>query len=288
MDDVFLENDFLKIKVKHKGAELCSLFNKQTALEYVWPAGDEWAKHAPLLFPIVGQLKNDQYEYKAKMFTMERHGFARTKNFRLKSNTSQSLTFILESDAQTMLHYPFAFQLEVSYTLHQHLLAINYKVINPVSDELLFSIGAHPAFKIPLLKEEFYSDYYLQFNHPENADRWLLCAGLIAESTPYFTNRDQLPLSHSLFKDDALVFKNMQSTIISIRCKKTEHGLHFKMDGYPFLGIWAAKNANFVCIEPWHGIADGVNTSGMLENKEGIIKLSGHNEFNCAYSIETF
>jgi len=97
-----------------------------------------------------------------------------------------------------------------------------------------------------------------------------------------------LPLSHSLFKEDALVFKGVTSDTISLRCKKSEHGLHFNMKGYPYLGLWAAKNANFVCIEPWHGIADNVHTTGDLKDKEGIIQLPENENFCCNYSIETF
>jgi galactose mutarotase-like enzyme len=130
----------------------------------------------------------------------------------------------------------------------------------------------------------------LQFNKTENAGRWPLTDdGLIdKEPTPFLQNEDNLPLKKELFYKDALVFKDLQSKSISIVSDKTEHGVKVEFDGFPYMGIWAAKDADFVCIEPWCGIADTVNSTGRLEDKEGIQTLVANEEFSRTYSIEVF
>ena len=288
MKSTKIENDFLSITVKHAGAELCNLFNKQTSIEYLWQGGNAWPKHAPVLFPIVGQLKENKYVYNGKTYTLERHGFARTKDFTVHSTTHDKVVLVLNDDEETFIHYPFRFNLFITYELKQNILLVSYEINNKSNGDMYFSLGAHPAFNVPLLAQEYYSDYHLEFNKHETAQRWLLQNGLIDKPVDFLADENILPLSHSLFKEDALVFKGLISEIISLRCKRSEHGLHFRMKDYTYLGVWAAKNANFVCIEPWHGIADNVHATGELKNKEGIIRLSENENFCCNYSIETF
>jgi galactose mutarotase-like enzyme len=156
-------------------------------------------------------------------------------------------------------------------------------------DELLFSVGGHPAFAVPMVKDTDYKDYYLQFNKTEQLHRWKPEGGLIAnhaEALP--TQNGKLSLQHELFYEDAIVIKNMQSNSITLGCTNHQHGLHFNFDNFPFFGIWAARNANFVCLEPWCGIADNVNSNQQLINKEGIITLAANTHWQRSWSVELF
>ena len=129
----------------------------------------------------------------------------------------------------------------------------------------------------------------IEFNIEENADRWLLNNGLLDNKTSsLLKNTNTLPLHKSIFYEDALVFKNLQSTSISLKSKKSNHGLDFKFEGYPYFGIWAAKDADFICLEPWHGIADDILANQQLKEKEGINALLPGNEFYCDYSVSVF
>jgi galactose mutarotase-like enzyme len=284
-----IENDFLLVKAKEEGAELTSIFNKETNLEYLWQAGNEWPKHAPVLFPIVGQLKDNFFIYEEEKYFLERHGFARNLKFSvLKSDITQT-GFLLKSSDETLKIYPFEYELKIIYSIIENKLNIKYEVKNSGKRKMFFSIGAHPAFKIPLNEMESYEDYFLQFNKNEFAERWKLQGGLIAdEKEIVLNNTNELHLKNSLFYNDALVFKNLSSDLITIKSKKSKHGLHFNFKAFPYFGIWAAKDAGFVCLEPWHGIADSINHNQQLENKEGIIHLEPQKTFNCEYSIETF
>ena len=286
---ITLQNDQIQIKVKPLGAELCSIFHKSNQLEYMWQAGSDWPKHSPLLFPIVGQLKDNYFKYKGQKFVLPRHGFAREKNFSLIEQGPNRLVFKLTQDEETLKVYPFHFNLEVEYALRDDTVVITYVVENTNAENLYFSIGAHPAFKVPLLENENYTDYKLVFENEVTAATWPLDNGLVMEnSKSILEKKNELHLTKELFAKDALVFKNFESKSIQIKNKNHSHGLKFNLNDAPYLGLWAAKNADFICIEPWYGIADSVNANQEIISKEGIIALAPNDEFTYTYSIQVF
>ena len=286
-----IENDILKVSIKTKGGELDSIYNKETNLEYMW-GGDPafWGKKSPVLFPVVGTLKNDIYYYNHKEYSLTRHGFAREMDFMVTAQTSSSAQFTLQSNEITFSKYPFSFRFDVIYSLKADKLVVNYKITNTGNDSLYFSVGGHPAFKVPLVNDTVYNDYYLEFNKPETTGRWPISKDGLIESSPapLLNNKNRLSLSKELFYNDALVFKNLVSDKISLRSEKITNGLEFDFAGFPYLGIWAAKNADFVCIEPWCGIADSVTSDQQIVDKEGIIKLGAKEIFERSWSVRTF
>jgi len=272
-----IENGQLRVSINTKGAELHSIFSKETNLEYLW-RGDPafWGKKSPLLFPIVGTLKNNIYLYKNHNYHMNRHGFARDMEFVVSNEAAASITFRLTENKDTLAMYPFAFRLDVMYTLDKDSLSVTYRVSHQNDDDIYFSIGAHPAFAVPLEKHLAYSDYYFDFGNKENAERWMISPeGLIeTEPIPFFQQNDQLPITRELFKKDALVFKSLVSHTVTLKTDQSPHGIELHYPGFPYLGLWAAPKADFVCIEPWCGIADGINSNQRLEDKEGIQRLA--------------
>jgi galactose mutarotase-like enzyme len=174
--------------------------------------------------------------------------------------------------------------------LSENTLQVTYEVLNTGDSELYFSVGGHPAFRIPLEPSSGYDDYYLQFNRKENAGRWPISPeGLIKNKpVPLLEDSDYLPLTKELFLSDALVLKDLRSGVVAVRSSKSMHGLEFHFQGFPFLGIWAAKHADFVCIEPWCGIADAVDHNGQLSEKEGINKLEPQELFTRTWSVSFF
>lgn len=285
-----IENDQLIVKIKSKGAELFSIVSKQTKLEYMWGAEPAWAKSSPVLFPIVGTLKGNTYTYQNKSYSLPRHGFARDEAFTVEHSQKESITFLLTSTIASLEKYPFHFELRISYHLKQDELHTTYQVNNSGSEEMYFSIGAHPAFKAPLIPALGYEDYYLQFSKKENTPRWPITSdGLIdATPTPLLADTDRLDLKHELFYADALVLKQPASETISLKSDKDKHGLEFHFKGFPFLGLWAAKDANFICIEPWCGIADAVTHNQELTGKEGIEKLAPAASWSRSWGVRCF
>lgn len=286
---IFLENELLYAAIAPKGAELQNLVHKKYGREHMW-RGDAayWGKHSPVLFPIVGGLKNDTYYYKNKTYQLPRHGFARDKVFAAEQLSATEAVFTLTQDEQTLAVYPFTFILKLRYRLNEGTLSCTYEVYNPGNEAMLFSIGAHPAFAVPFTSDTSYTDYYLEFNKAENLQRWKLEDGLIASPEPLALERNVLPLQESLFYKDAIVLKQMKSNQIKLGCNKISPGLHFKFDNFPFFGIWAAKDAPFVCLEPWCGIADSISHDQQLVNKEGINVLPANSHWQRTWSVECF
>jgi len=288
---VTIENDILKAQINPLGAELNSLYHKQFQREYMW-SGDPayWSKHSPILFPIVGTLKNNQYIHNGKTYEMGRHGFAREKIFLEEERTADSVVFLLKSDESTLRIFPFEFELRIRYQLRKSQLNVTYEIGNMGRELLLFSVGGHPAFALPLTDDTDYNDYYLEFEKAETVGRWPISPDGLIEKEPVelLNNTHQLPLTKELFQKDALVFKDLASTEVSLRSDKSDRGLWFDFADFPYLGIWAAKNADFICIEPWCGIADDVDSRQELRYKEGINKLPPGQLFSRTWVVELF
>jgi galactose mutarotase-like enzyme len=288
---VTIENDWLKAVINPKGAELTSLQLTATGAEYMW-SGDTtvWAKHSPVLFPIVGTLKNNSVVINGHQYQMSRHGFARDMNFDVEHHSSADAIFILRDSPETKKLYPFAFEFRIKYSLESNQLSVTYLVKNTDTQTMYFSVGGHPAFRLPLQQNIDYSDYYLLFNEVEYAGRWPISPDGLITKTPeeMFRESQKLVLSRQLFYKDALVFKHLRSDRLRLQSDKGGPALEFEFRGFPFLGLWAAKNADFLCIEPWCGIADNVDASGLIEQKEGIERLGAGEEFTRTWSVTLF
>lgn len=286
-----LQNKVLSIKVNSFGAELCSVVSKETTIEYIWQADEKvWARHAPNLFPIVGKLKNGSYTYQSKSYQLPQHGFARDNEFICIEERTDFILFEFTANDSFLEKYPFHFSLQIGYKLIENKIEVSYSVFNPDSKELYFSIGAHPAFNCPLQNEESFNDYELAFPNKNKLVINQLNDGLITNTTKEIELiNSKLSVSKQLFDNDALVCLNTQIEEVSLVSKKTNHGVSLTSKDWPYYGIWSKKGTeHFVCLEPWHGIADNENTAGELESKTGIIKIEPEQYFNCSFDMLFF
>ena len=284
-----LKNKNLTIKINPKGAELTSLFNNQNQTEYLWNADPTfWGKSSPVLFPIVGSLKENKYCFEGQEYMLPRHGFARDKEFIVEESDENSITFLLTHDENTLKIYPFKFEFRLIYSLENNTINVTYSVKNTGENKMYFSVGGHPAFAVPVTENTSYNDYYLQFNKTETFKRWGLTSEGLIETQPidFLADTDKLDLTKELFYDNAIVFKNLESTSVILKSDKTNRQLKFDFEGFSYLGIWAAKEADFVCIEPWCGIADSANHNQELIKKEGMIKLDLGETFERTWRVE--
>lgn len=288
---VTIENEHISVRINTKGAELDSLYSKDTKMEYLW-SGDAayWNKKSPILFPVVGTLKHNTYYYNDQSYSLTRHGFARDMEFTVSSQSPSSATFTLTHTDETLKSFPFPFKLDVTYSVVENEVFVHYDVSNTGNDNMYFSIGAHPAFSIPLDKKSDYEDYFFEFDQLEDAYRWMISReGLIEPTTiPFLINTSELPITKELFRGDAIVFKYMNSTRVKLRSRKSPHGVEVHYEGFPFIGLWAAPDADFVCIEPWCGIADSTTSTQQLINKEGINLLTPQQNFERTWSVRLF
>lgn len=286
-----LENEHIRIAISEKGAELQSFFDKTSGLEIMWEGDPKvWGKKSPVLFPIVGTLKDNTFFYNNQSYPLTRHGFARDMQFSAQKPNSNTIQLTLFSNADTLKIYPFEFEFSLNYTIEENTCYVTYEIKNQGSDPMFFSVGGHPAFKVPLFAGEAYDDYQLLFDTEEDAQRWVISPeGLIEnQSVPFLKESSLLPLSKDLFLQDAIVLKNLKSNSVKLISRHNQKGLEFNFAGFPYLGLWAAPGGNFICIEPWCGIADSVNFNQQLSEKEGIVKLAPLESFSRTWSVTTF
>lgn len=251
---------------------------------------DVWGSHAPVLFPIVGGLKDNLFFYKDQKYHLPRHGFIRrNKDLYVVTHTPDTLVLQLDSNETTREMYPFDFSFQLSFTLLSNQLKIAHRVFNSGNDRMYFSLGAHPAFNCPLEEGDTYEDYHLKFEQREYLKRWNLNAsGQIAEEGELVMDHSHIiPLNPHLFKKDALIFKELKSRQVSLY-RATKEIIRVKFRDFTSLGLWAKPEAPFICIEPWLGYADAYHSSQQLTEKAAILNLQHQKEFSAKYSIEIF
>lgn len=256
------------------GAELSSLKNAQ-GLELLWQAGPAWPRHAPILFPIVGRLKNDELRHRGKVYPMTKHGFARDQCFDWTEQGPRSCTLELVDTAASRVHYPFAFRLAVTFTVDAAHLDVMFEVTNTGDEMLPASAGAHPAFNWPLLPELGKDAYSVTFSNEEREPIRRLNDGLLRpkpEPTPI--QGKTLALSERLFDDDAVILDRPASTAVRYAADRGP-SIDVSWQGFRELGLWSKLGgAPFLCIEPWHGFASPENFDGEFTEKPGLMHLA--------------
>lgn len=285
-----LENEYIKIQINSLGAELRSLISLENGREYLWLADPAyWKRTSPILFPLVGRFKNNQFTYDGKNYNMSQHGFARDRQFELlDSDNKHKIALVLNSDSLTYENYPFNFKLIIEYELIARKVQVRWRVINMDNKIMHFSIGAHPAFMCPIDEADMCK---LQFNIKDNLQYKLLGKDSLLLDKVY-----DLPLiegkwqfTKDVFAHDALVFEDYQIKEVAMldNNDKPYLTMHFAA---PVTGIWSPpnKNAPFICIEPWYGRCDAADFSGNLNDREYGNSIAGGAEFAAHYDIEIY
>lgn len=287
----------LIIAVERKGAELLSVCDVDSGnKEYVW-SGDAtfWKSHAPNLFPFIGRLLTGKYTYRGREYELKsRHGFARDREFELAAHTETSMTFSLRSDGETKTVYPFDFEFLIRYDLLENkTVGVTYTVRNvSETDEMIFAVGSHPGFRVPLNSDEKFEDYFLEFSEPCEPQRLLLTEeGFLTGETEAFEleGKTVLPLRHNLFDNDAIVLKNT-SKCVTLKSRNGKNGLRMDFDGFELLGIWHTNKseAPFVCLEPWNGHSAFADEKLPLEEKRDMLRLEPRGEYSVGFKLRIF
>ena len=271
----------LEIKTVEKGAELISA--KFNGIEKIHDGESFWNRHSPILFPIVGKLKDGKTVINGEEFEMGQHGFARDMEFEKIDENS----YVLKSNEETKLKFPFDFELYVSYKIKENKLYTNYKVVNKSLTTMIFGLGGHPAFNC----EYSSGKYRLEFEDIEDDIKiYQLENGLLKnkpEKTDKFIKENRIFLSDKTFENDAIIMTNLKSDKVYLKTERKTI-LAFEFKNFPYLAIWSKEAAPFICIEPWFNTADSVNSNGIFEEKENLIKLEPNQNFEAEYSVEFF
>ncbi len=274
------ENEYLSLRVKQLGAELNSLVLKSTKFEYIWQGNpDIWYGQSPVLFPFVGRLLDDKYSVNSREFTCPKHGVARKRPFELVSSTKSSLTFLQTEDNDSLLLYPFKYNLFITYELFGEKLVTTLRVDNTNSGIMYFSIGAHPGFNCDIGDT-------LNFNTPQTVftERIDEMGILTGEKFPLLKNEKALTITENIFNNDALIISGLTENTLTL--KSRDRYLIFSYSDAPILGIWAKPNAPYVCLEPWYGVNDNYDKKKDISEKRGILSLKAKDSFSFSWEAQ--
>lgn len=279
-----LTNEKMRIKIKELGAELSSIYSMELDKEILWQGDSKyWTGQAPILFPIVGSLKDGFYLYEGEKYELPRHGFARRKVFEPVEVQEKKITLSLKSDKETLEVYPFDFQLLVTYELSNNKVKVGYEVINKNNGCMYFSIGAHPAFNADIERGGVRLSLDSPMTKPSykmDTERGLL----MREYFPVYENSQRISINYEWFQNDTLVFDSLGIQSMQMEEQSTRGVVRVEFEKFPYLGVWT-PNAPFLCIEPWHGVTDFIDGNHNLAEKTGIIKIDEGKTFACSYTI---
>lgn len=284
-----MKNEKLTVEIESLGAELKSVKSNTTGMEYMWYGRPEYYKRtSPILFPIVGSLRNQEYFYEGKKYPMPQHGFARDMEFEVKLQSEDEIWFLLVSDSSTLEKYPFEFELHIGYRLTESTLKVMWKVVNKSNKEMYFSIGAHSEFNCPLHGEADKTGYGLDFNTKQNvlASR-INGDGLMMSPKQELQLKDgKMLFPEGFFDDGVYIVENDQTHRVSLTDPSGKAYVTVSFDA-PLFGVWSPekKNAPFVAIEPWYGRCDRDTFEGELCDREWGNKLNPDSTFEKSYEI---
>lgn len=285
-----IENEMLICTIESNGAEIRSLKNKVTGEEYIWQINKSiWGSSSPVLFPVIGKIKEEKVIFNGKEYAMPKHGIVRNNNMlSFEQHGASSCAFILTSSAETLKQYPFRFSFSVEFSLIEKRLIMIYKVENRDSVPMSFACGGHTAYACPLNENIKLSDYVIEF--PTQLDLKVSkigVSGLLSHHKHDIESHDGiLPLSDTLFNEDALIFSDIECDWIRLRKKNDKKGIVVRFTGYPHLALWSKPSADYVCIEPWLGLPDRENESIDLTQKLSYKTIEPDAKFSIAIETE--
>jgi galactose mutarotase-like enzyme len=281
-------SDGAAAQLETKGAELRSL-KDIFGTEYIFQGDAKyWGRRSPVLFPIIGEQKDGKFEYEGKTYEMSRHGFARDAEFEVIARNRSRVLLSFASNGNTLRAYPFHFRFQTAFSIENTVLSVEYSVENTGGSDMYFCIGGHTGYNCPLLENETFEDYFVEFEKDEKFDRLLLDKnGLFnGDKLPFLDGSRRFQLEHTLFDLDAIVPDNLKSKSVSLVSRKTGRGVRVDYEDFNSLAVWSAKgNAPFVCLEPWNGCASNESDGLRLEDKQGIIKLAAGSRYSAAHTI---
>lgn len=282
-----IDNGILEARIESKGAELRNLIHMESGEEFMWGADPAyWGKTSPVLFPFVGGVKDDTYTYKGVSYRGSKHGFARDCEFEVVEQEGSRIVFKISSTEETMKDYPFEFDFFMEYSIEGREVKLEYRVVNKTRGEMYFSLGAHPAFATPSDEHIDFEDYYLEFEKEEEAKSYTLEGMYISNKKIDYLEGKRIKLKRDMFAKDAIMFERLASKVVTLKNNKNSKSVRVDYTGFPLIAFWNVPGADYVCIEPWCGIADFIDSNGRLEEKYAIERLDEGKEFSRVLRIE--
>lgn len=282
-----IENECLRAVFTSLGGEIKSLYGKKTACEYLWQ-GDAayWKGQAPVLFPICGRLYDGKYTYRGKEYSMPLHGFVRNMEMSVEEKSDTAITFRVTDTEETRAMYPFSFVFRVIYSLSGDTLKITHTVENTGDEELIFAIGAHPGFRVPMGNDSC-DDYEIIFDSSITEGKLVVFKENFMDTfVPHHLPEHKFRYSNELF-DAGSVFLSEIGDHVTLASPVSGRFVRLDFEGFPILGFWHAEgtSAPFLCIEPWESLPSDFGRVDDLDTKRMMNRLKKQGFYKKAYSI---
>ncbi len=285
-----IQNEHLEITVRTYGAELISIKSKNQ-IEYIWQRNPEfWNRCAPILFPVVGRLRDKYTMIDNKKYSMDIHGFLKDQEFILLSRSNDHLSFYHKFTSETLEMYPFCYEAMISYFIKGNQVRTQFQITNISQVEMPFNIGAHPAINCPLYENEQFSDYDIEFEHPETFSSPTIEAnGTLNFDQPkvHYHNLKRFSLQREAFFLDTIVIQHVKSQQVRLR-NQANKGIIFRFPRFKTFAIWTRyhQNAPYICLEPWIGYGDRYDSNHNFLEKDDLVILKPQEDFSIYYDIE--
>ncbi len=270
-----LENNFIRMEASTIGAELLSLYSKETNMEYLWQPGyDIWSRHSMLLFPNPGRIAGDRVIIDGRIYPATMHGFANDMEFEAVEADDKHLLFQLSDNQKTRKSFPYKFRLQVEFSLEEGVVSQKFRVINDDDRTIYFSLGAHPGFYCPIALDECGDDYVLEFDSPQHIHVLEMQEGtrlLTGKKIPCLEGEAEIKLGDHFFDQGPRLVGGVAANYITMRSKRSGHFVELGIKDFPYMCLWGAgTRMSILCIEPWCGTSDLADTDHVWEKKLGI------------------
>ncbi len=284
MEIISIKNEFLCVEINTFGAEIKSV-KSNNGTEFIWEADPNvWGSSAPVLFPICGALKDGQYKLYGQSYDLRGHGFANCMDFNVRSVSDKKAVLFIKETEETLKEYPFEFVFEVVFELESNTLKVTYNVTNNSSKTLYYSVGCHEAYACP----EGIDEYEVQFEKECDFDNWVAKGPLVTgETVSIMKNTNVLPLKEEYYETiDTLIFKDLGVYSAVLKHKNSSKKITIDFPKYDALLFWQKKGAKYICIEPWKGFPDHVDTDGDFTKKDGIQSVCPNKTSSSVHTIK--
>ena len=267
-------NNQLTAGINPHGAELSSLTDADGRQLMTDADPAFWTGRAPILFPVIGVTNGSVIRLDGREYPMAKHGFARHSDFAVVEHAADRLVLRLTDSEATRASYPFAFALDLAFTIEDATITLTATIANRGDGPMPAQFGFHPALAWPLPFGQPRGDHRIVFDVDEPARLAEIAPdGLIAAATrPSPLDGRTLHLADELFANDALVWDPIVSQGVTYGAAAGPH-LRVDFPHTPRLGVWTKPGAHYVCIEPWHGIADPEGFTGDFRAKPGVFEV---------------
>lgn len=283
----------LCVRIDSLGAQLVSI-NDNDGLEYIWQGNPNvWGKSSPILFPVVGRCRKGILNIGGKDYEMPIHGFASGTEAKVIDKKRDMIVFLMKASSATKKVYPFDFEFYVVFSVFEKKLTVTYKVVNKDKDDMYFGCGGHTGFNLKLTDEDKFENWDLVFEYDEPL--WANDTDMkeveISSSEKHEISRqgNAVHLKRELFDNDAMIFEEIKSKVITLKNRKLNKSIIFGYADYPTIAVWTkarCDEATYVCLEPWQSMGFRSGEGNTIEEKYDIVKLFPNDSRQYSYDIE--